>query len=31
MFLLDANTYIHAKNLYYSFDFCPVMILIPKR
>lgn len=23
MFLLDANTYIHAKNLYYSFDFCP--------
>ncbi|MEZ2721728.1 DUF4411 family protein [Paenalcaligenes hominis] len=23
MYLLDANTYIHAKNLYYSFDFCP--------
>lgn len=23
MFLLDANTYINAKNLYYSFDFCP--------
>lgn len=23
MYLLDANTYIHAKSLYYSFDFCP--------
>lgn len=23
MYLLDANIYIHAKNLYYSFDFCP--------
>lgn len=23
MYLLDANTYIHAKALYYNFDFCP--------
>lgn len=23
VYLLDANTYIHAKNLYYSFDICP--------
>ena len=23
MYLLDANTYIQAKNLYYQLDFCP--------
>lgn len=23
MYLLDANTYIHAKNLYYGFEICP--------
>ena len=22
-YLLDANIFIQAKNLYYSFDFCP--------
>jgi len=23
MYLLDANTYIQAKNIYYQLDFCP--------
>ena len=23
IYLLDANTYIEAKNTYYSMDFCP--------
>ena len=22
-YLLDANIFIHAKNLHYGFDFCP--------